>query len=407
VPNERPNLRRGAAKEMAQVMFLRSVVLGSAAIVASGSSLQHVVNDAHIKIHGATLEPISQCPATAIRGFQWHHDGLQKDRRAEATFHFDPLRDGCYLIEERTKLDATQWSHFYLKNCVASANTKVHVHYGEGLQAVGTVDQTPKGFQRQVQNQWTFIGALDFYAGHPGNVTLSNDGTEPGTLTMFDQVRFTWSGKKCDQTHAHPRRVEIQMTVDFKHIANRLTVFGIAFPLKISQMAGIPADLLRLTDLRPDSSNSIIAEILVLPWSSLGRPELSELPELLRSAVSKNAAELCALSTGPLEGCNIELKDLGVARPSVARSECTAVPPYSCPGQPTQQQHADGNGVSNHTVHSQLVGASMEKGHSVEEKELVERDINSTMICPSISDKQIDSSLCYGTENASTPKEEL
>merc|ERR1712193_347471 len=149
----------------------------------------------------------------------------------------------------------------------------------------------------------------------------------------------TWSGKKCDQTHAHPRRVEIQMTVDFKHIANRLTVFGIAFPLKISQMAGIPADLLRLTDLRPDSSNSIIAEILVLPWSSLGRPELSELPELLRSAVSKNAAELCALSTGPMEGCNIELKDLGFARPSVARYECTAVPPYSCPGQPRQQQH--------------------------------------------------------------------
>merc|ERR1711977_627565 len=342
------------------------------------------------------------CPATAIRGFQWHHDGLQKDRRAEATLHFDPLRDGCYLIEERTKLDATQWSHFHSKKCVASANTKVHVHYGEGLQAVGTVDQTPKGFQRQVQNQWTFIGALDFYAGHPGNVTLSNDGTEPGTLTMFDQVRFTWSGKNCDQTHAHPRLVEIQMTVDFKHIANRLTVFGVGLHLKISQMTGIPADSLRLTGLRPDSSNSIIAEILVLPWGSSERST-----ELLRSAVSKNAAELCALSTGPLEGCNIEPKDLGFATPSVARYECTAVPPSSCPGQPTQQQHADGNGVSNHTVHSQLVGASMEKRHSVEEKELVERDINSTMICPSISDKQIDSSLCYGTENASTPKEEL
>merc|ERR1712118_646065 len=116
--------------------------------------------------------------------------------------------------------------------------------------------------------------------------------------------------------------------------------------------------------------NSIIAEILVLPWSSLGRPELSELPELLRSAVSKNAAELCALSTGPMEGCNIELKDLGFARPSVARYECTAVPPYSCPGQPTQQQHADGNGVSNHTVQSQLVGASMEKGHSLKRRSL-------------------------------------
>jgi len=63
--------------------------------------------------------------------------------------------------------------------------------------------------------------------------------------------------------------------------------------------------------------------------------------------------------------------------------------------------------VSNYTVHSQSVGASMEEGHSVEEKELVERDVNSTMICPSISDKQMDSSFCYGTENASTPKEEL
>jgi len=82
-------------------------------------------------------------------------------------------------------------------------------------------------------------------------------------------------------------------------------------------MAGIPADSLRLIGLRPDSSNSIIAEILVLPWGSSERST-----ELLRSAVSKNAAELCALSTGPLEGCNVELKDLGFARAAHATTAC-------------------------------------------------------------------------------------
>jgi hypothetical protein len=146
-----------------------------------------------VKTHGATLEPYwsLQCPAKTSRTF--YHDGLQKDRRAEATFHFDPPQDGCYLIEEmHPQLD-----------CGASANTKVHVNYCKGMQAVGEVDQTVNG------GQWTFIAALPFYAGHPGNVTLSNEGTKPGTLTVFDQVRFTWSGTDCSVVGASPRHAEI------------------------------------------------------------------------------------------------------------------------------------------------------------------------------------------------------
>jgi len=38
---------------------------------------------------------------------------------AEATFHFDPPYDGCYLVEEMHPL----------LMCEGSANTKVHVHY--------------------------------------------------------------------------------------------------------------------------------------------------------------------------------------------------------------------------------------------------------------------------------------
>jgi hypothetical protein len=245
-------------------------------IGAFASNVEHLVDDADVKVHGATLEPISQCPATASRTF--HHDGLQKDRRAEAIFHFDPPRDGCYLIEQRTEMDSirwtsTNWSRSQNKKCEASSNTKVHVHYCKGLQAVGTVDQTPKTFGRQPQDQWKFIAALQFHAGHPGNVTLSNEGTEPGTLTVFDQVRFTWSGQNCLDTRAHPRRAEIRMIVDFENVADRLTIFGIALKKRLADMASVPENSLRLTDFRPELEphgglNLVsVAELVILPSS--------------------------------------------------------------------------------------------------------------------------------------------
>eukprot|EP00746_Dinoflagellata_sp_MGD_P148998 gnl/MRDRNA2_/MRDRNA2_81113_c0_seq2.p1 gnl/MRDRNA2_/MRDRNA2_81113_c0~~gnl/MRDRNA2_/MRDRNA2_81113_c0_seq2.p1 ORF type:complete len:441 (+),score=96.38 gnl/MRDRNA2_/MRDRNA2_81113_c0_seq2:83-1405(+) len=425
-------------------MFLRSVVLGSPVIVAFASALQHLVDDADIKVRGATLEPISQCPATTSRTF--HHDGLQKDKRAEATFHFDPPRDGCYLIEERTELDATQWMLFQSKECEASSNTKVHVHYCKGLQANGTVDQTPKGFARQPQDQWTFIAALQFYAGHPGNVTLSNEGTEPGTLTVFDQVRFSWSGKDCFESHAHPRRAEIRMTVDFQHIADRLTIFGIALKKRLAEMAGIPESSLRLTDLR---SGSVIAEFLVLPGvvddpltPGLDVGSAVHSIELLRTAVSRNAVELCALTGGPLEGCNVELKDLGFAVPSV---QALPVPEQHMQQQQEISSHADGNGdvndaiivvcavaaaglllfafyrlymarsakartpspnssVQSYEIRVQAVEASIEEGQSVEEKQPTEQDDTST-VCPSISDKQSEPALGGDVENVSTPEQ--
>jgi hypothetical protein len=263
--------------------------------------LQALVDDADGKTLGSTLEPISQCLATAARTFR--HDALQKDQLAQVNFHFDPPRDGCYLIEE---------SHPQLASCKASPDTKVHVNYCKGLEAVGNVDQTANA------GQWTFLGAFPFYAGHPGNVTLSNKGTEPGTLALFDQVRFTWSGKSCRRAEAHPWQVKIRMTVDFKHVASRSSEFGSALIAKLAELAKVPEKSLRLTGLR---SGSIIAELLVLP-SVVDEPlapglDSLQIIESLRIAVGMNNADLCALTGAPLEGCTVEFTVLGVATPSV------------------------------------------------------------------------------------------
>jgi len=316
------------------------------------------------------------------------------------------------------------------------------------MQAAGIVDQTPKGFIRLPQDQWTFIAALQFSAGRPGSVTLSNEGTEPGTLTVFDQVRFSWSGKDCTETHAHPRRAEIRMTVDFQHL-KWPDLFGVALKKRLAKMAGIPENSLRLTGLR---SGSIIAEFLVLPnvvddplTPGLDVGSATHSIELLRSAVSKNAAELCALSGAPLEGCNVELKDLGFAMPSVK-----ALPmPESVPEQRMQQQQEteaehsmnevikyigaslcafSGGGLlllalyrlnearslrkrqtspnssaQSYEIKVQSVEASMEEGLSVEEKKPVEQEDDKSTVCPSISDNQSEPSISGDIENASSP----
>jgi len=273
--------------------------------------LQALVDDADAKVLGSTLEPVPQCPATASKTFR--HDAQRKDRRAQATFHFNPPHDGCYIIEEH---------HPLLDQCKASPATKVHVNYCKGLQAAGTVDQSTNG------GQWTFVAALPFYAGHPGNVTLSNEGTQAGTLAVFDQVRFTWSGKSCSKRESHPRQAQIRMTVEFKKVQFRLAEFGQALKTKLASLANVPETALRLMGLR---SGSIIAEFLVLPsvvddavtpglscngWSCPGL-SAAQTMERLSDAISKNAADLCVLTGASLEGCNVEFKDLGVALPTI------------------------------------------------------------------------------------------
>eukprot|EP00746_Dinoflagellata_sp_MGD_P166765 gnl/MRDRNA2_/MRDRNA2_96886_c0_seq1.p1 gnl/MRDRNA2_/MRDRNA2_96886_c0~~gnl/MRDRNA2_/MRDRNA2_96886_c0_seq1.p1 ORF type:complete len:780 (-),score=170.16 gnl/MRDRNA2_/MRDRNA2_96886_c0_seq1:616-2955(-) len=259
------------------------------------------VDDTEAKIHALTSQTLWQCPATAGKTF--HHDGLQKDEVSAATYYFYPPRDGCYLIEEM---------HPPLEQCKASANTYVHVRYCKGLQASGTVNQTAN------PGQWTFLAALPFYAGRVGSVMLSNWHTDPDTLTLFDQVRFTWSGKSCSHTVAHPRKAELRMTVDFKNVANRLVQFGSALTAKLVALAGVPEEALRLTDLR---SGSIIAEFLVLPSVAADplAPGLSIAETMLKlqEVVVNNAADLCALSGASVSECAVEFKELGVARPSV------------------------------------------------------------------------------------------
>jgi hypothetical protein len=429
------------------MMFMRSVVLGSAVIVALASSVDHVVDDADIKINGATLEPLEKCPVTEGRTF--HHDGMQKDRRANATFHFDPPRDGCYLIEQRTGLDNIKWTSTHYareqnKKCEASSNTTVHVHYCKGLQAAGVVDQTPKGFGRQPQDQWTFIAALPFYKGHPGNVTLSNEGTKPGTLTVFDQVRFMWSGHDCVEAHVHPRRAEIRLSgsVDFLYIADRLTIFGIALKKRLADMAGVPDNALRLTDLR---AGSIIAEFLIIPQVMEDHVvSASDSIELLRKAIYQNWAELCALTSAPLEGCEIELHDLGFAVPSaislpkpkqhsqVMQQEETeeddeitdvnvmiiVVATFAAAGlllfaiyRLYKARSAKADNPSSYGTKVQVkqsnepVDVSIEEGQSAQEKPAdLDYDDKST-VCPSVSDKQSDPGRCDDIENASTPSQ--
>merc|ERR1719316_2170434 len=298
--------------------------------------LQTVVDNVDSEAHDTTMEPLAKCPTTVLYAEKHHgmmyfqHDGMQKSRHAQATFHFNPPHDGCYIVEEM---------HPMLM-CEGSKNTKVHIEYSEALQANGTVDQTANG------GQWAFLGALQFYAGHHGKVMLSNEGTEPGTLTVFDQVRFTWSGKDCLEVDAHPRRVDIRINADFQNVAQRTYGFGRALMTKLAALAHVPENSLRLIGLR---SGSIIAEFLVLPnvAEDVLIPTHSAQRNVgyLRDAVAKNAAELCALALGsrrlehiggPLENCYVEVKDLGFAKPSVEAFE--PVPLHTVPEQQLQTQ---------------------------------------------------------------------
>merc|ERR1711985_91626 len=291
--------------------------------------LQTLVDDVDSEAHDTTMEPLAQCPLTVLHA-DFQHDGMQKNRRAQAIFHFDPPHDGCYIVEEM---------HPMLM-CEGSKNTKVHVHYSKVLQANGTVNQAANG------GQWAFLGALQFYVGHPGKVTLSNEGTEPGTLTVFDQVRFTWSGTDCMEVDAHPRRAEIRIKADFQNVAQRTYDFGRALTTKLAALAHVPENSLRLIGLR---SGSIIAEFLVLPnvVEDVLIPNHSALRNVgyLRDAINKNQAELCALALGsrrlghiggPLENCYVEVKDLGFAKPSVEAFE--PVPLHTVSEQRTQTE---------------------------------------------------------------------
>merc|ERR1711985_222478 len=362
--------------------------------------LQTLVDDVDSEAHDTTMEPLAQCPSTVL--------------------YADFPHDGCYIVEEM---------HPMLM-CEGSKNTKVHVHYSKVLQANGTVDQAANG------GQWAFLGALQFYAGHPGKVTLSNEGTEPGTLTVFDQVRFTWSGKDCIEVDAHPRRVEIRINADFQHVAQRTYDFGRALTTKLAALAHVPENSLRLIGLR---SGSIIAEFLVLPnvAQDVLIPNHSAQRNVgyLRDAVAKNAAELCALALGsrrlehiggPLKNCYVEIEDLGFALPSVEPFE--PVPVHTVPEQRTQTEMQDTTGTSTtviivifsvaaamlllfalHTARSRRtkslnssveatqayeikVASSMEAGEPVKDLNSVEQDDDNSTICPSPSndDRQSD-----------------
>jgi hypothetical protein len=283
-------------------------------------SLQAVVDDVDAEILGSSTEPMWQCPATVGKSF--HHDGGEKTQHAKATFHFDPPHDGCYLVEQMNP---------QLEHCYASPNTRVHVNYCKGLEAFGKVDQS------QNQGQWTFLAALPFFAGHRGNVTLSNEGTMPGTLALFDQVRFTWSGKSCRKADAHPRKAEIRMSVDFKNVADRLPEFAGTLKAKLAEWASVSEKSLRLVDLRP---GSIIAEFLVMP-SIVGDPFMpglsaSQIVARLQDAIAQNSKALCALTGPEVKDCNIDFKDLGVAEARVSsktekqttqqKKQCTCKP---------------------------------------------------------------------------------
>jgi len=400
-------------------MFLHRVVLGSTVVVAFASSLiQTVVDDVDSKAIDTTMEPLAKCPTTVLYA-NFQHDGLEKSRHAQATFHFNPPHDGCYIVEEM---------HPMLM-CEGSNDTKVHVHYCKGLQAAGTVDQSSG-----TGGQWTFLGALQFYAGIPGSVTLSNKGTEPGTLTVFDQVRFTWSGKDCMEEDAHPRRAEIRIKLDFQNVARRLPEFGHALTTKLAALANVPVNSLRLTGLR---SGSIIAEFVVLPNVvedvTIPSHSAQKNVESLRDAVAKNEAELCTLAFGgirrldhiagpvttPLENCNVEFKDLGFAKPTIEPIE-VPVPEQRTQQTETQetttivitvvctaavavlllsalymyirrtQKASLNSSIEVKPAYETQVACSIEAGEPVKAVNSVEEDDKQSTLCPSNEDKHSD-----------------
>merc|ERR1712182_39445 len=118
---------------------------------------------------------------------------------------------------------------------------------------------------------------------------------------------------------AQGHQVQIRMTAAFESVVNR-----------------IPEKSLHLTDMRSGSTGPIIAEFLVMPSNGdhhflAPRFSAEQIVERLRGAVAKNAADLCALPLAmkklyldatvkdfhgaALEGCTVEIKDLGFAKP--------------------------------------------------------------------------------------------
>eukprot|EP00746_Dinoflagellata_sp_MGD_P110342 gnl/MRDRNA2_/MRDRNA2_47389_c0_seq2.p1 gnl/MRDRNA2_/MRDRNA2_47389_c0~~gnl/MRDRNA2_/MRDRNA2_47389_c0_seq2.p1 ORF type:complete len:285 (+),score=70.39 gnl/MRDRNA2_/MRDRNA2_47389_c0_seq2:803-1657(+) len=88
---------------------------------------------------------------------------------------------------------------------------------------------------------------------------------------------------------------------------------------KLAQLAGVSEKSLRLTGLRP---GSIIAELLVLATAVddplMGGFSAVQNSQRLRNGIAENAKELCALAGSALEGCNVEFKDLGIAKATVS-----------------------------------------------------------------------------------------
>jgi hypothetical protein len=233
------------------------------------------------------------------------------------------------------------------------------------------------------------------------------------------------------EVDAHPRHAEIRMTVDFQYVAHRLPEFGDALKAKLAAIANVPENALRLNRLR---EGSIIAEFLVLPIVKPHYFAPSMALERLHEAIdhdadAKNAAELCALTGGPLEGCKVEFKNLGFVSPSVKPFK----PEHRTEQQQTETQ-ADDNysqyvligvcaiaaallamyvvhryrktnnvAVEANKAYEIKVKVSMEEG-TVEGKP-VEEDDNTSTNCPSNSDKQSEPSLSDGFEGALAPEQ--
>jgi hypothetical protein len=208
------------------------------------------------------------------------------------------------------------------------------------------------------------------------------------------------------------------MTVDFQYVAHRLPEFGTALKAKLAAMARVPENALRLNGLR---EGSIIAEFFVMPTIKPFYVNPLHVIERLHEAIdhdddAKNAAELCALTGGPLEGCKVQFKDLGFVSPSVK--------PFKPEPRTEQQQIAQEGGDINYMFIAVCAIAAamlllvamctkylarryrkaneaktyetkvwkMEEGNTVEGKPVKEEDSTSTN-CPSNSEEQSEQSI--------------
>jgi hypothetical protein len=132
--------------------------------------------------HRGTYKP---CLDDAYGGM-FHHDWANDKGKVNATYTFDPPKDGCYVLEEYHPGQNAQCAQYL------PTNARVDVAYCKGKTTYTYLDQSQGG------GQWNILGALPYFKGWQGKITVANQGTGntcrlgSGCFWVADAFRLTW-----------------------------------------------------------------------------------------------------------------------------------------------------------------------------------------------------------------------